>query len=64
MSQSIKKYQPTKHYFIAAPSFWPIIGSCGLFTTVLGLVQTLHEGVLGPYSVSYTHLTLPTIYSV
>lgn len=44
-----KKYQPVKYYFIADPSFWPIIGSCGLFFTVLGLVQILHGGYLGPY---------------
>lgn len=44
-----KKYTPVNYYFIAAPSFWPIIGSLGLFSTVLGLVQVLHEGAIGPY---------------
>lgn len=44
-----KKYQPVKYYFIADPSFWPIIGSCGLFCTVFGLVQILHGGAIGPY---------------
>jgi cytochrome c oxidase subunit 3 len=45
----VKKYHPVKYYFIADPSFWPIIGSIGLFCTVLGLVQVLHAGVVGPY---------------
>lgn len=49
MTTGTKKYQPVKYYFIAEPSFWPIIGSIGLFTTVFGLVQTLHHGALGPY---------------
>jgi cytochrome c oxidase subunit 3 len=44
-----KKYQPTDHYFIAEPSFWPIIGTSGLFLTVFGLVQVLHDGAVGPY---------------
>lgn len=49
MTPKPKKYNPTTHYFIADPSFWPIIGSSGLFCTVLGLVQILHEGAIGPY---------------
>lgn len=49
MSNPTKKYQPTKHYFIASPSFWPLVGSTGLFCTVLGLVQILHGGSIGPY---------------
>lgn len=44
-----KKYQPVNYYFIAEPSFWPIIGSCGLFTTVIGLVNTLHDSSIGPF---------------
>jgi len=46
---TIKKYNPVKYYFIADPSFWPIVGSTGLFTTLIGLVQTLHKGTFGPY---------------
>lgn len=49
MSSEIKKYHPVKYYFIADPSFWPIVGSVGLFLTVLGLVQILHGGWIGPY---------------
>lgn len=46
---TVKKYNPVNYYFIADPSYWPIIGSVGLFTTVIGLVQTLHKGAIGPY---------------
>jgi cytochrome c oxidase subunit 3 len=49
MKTESKKYKPVNYYYIAEPSFWPIIGSIGLFTTVLGLVQVLHEGSVGPY---------------
>jgi cytochrome c oxidase subunit 3 len=49
MSHPSKKYQPVKYYFIANPSFWPLIGSTGLFCTVLGLVQVLHHGAIGSY---------------
>ena len=49
MRQDMKKYQPVKYYFIADPSFWPIIGSIGLFCTVLGLVQILHHDATGPF---------------
>lgn len=46
---TIKKYNPVDYYFIADPSFWPIVGSVGLFTTVIGLVNTLHKSAFGPY---------------
>lgn len=49
MNSEVKKYKPTTHYFIAEPSFWPLIGSIGLFCTVFGLVQVLHQSVTGPY---------------
>lgn len=49
MSPELKTYRPVKYYFIADPSFWPLIGCCGLFFTVFGLVQILHQGVIGPY---------------
>lgn len=49
MTSSPKSYRPVKYYFIAEPSFWPIVGSIGLFTTLLGLVQVLHHGGFGPY---------------
>jgi cytochrome c oxidase subunit 3 len=49
MSNPTTKYNPIKDYFIADPSFWPIIGSIGLFCTVLGFVQILHGGGVGPY---------------
>jgi len=46
---SAKKYKPVDYYYIADPSFWPIIGSIGIFTMLFGLVQVLHSGVMGPY---------------
>lgn len=49
MNNPPKKYNPVNYYFIADPSFWPLVGSIGLFCTVLGLVQILHDGVWGPY---------------
>lgn len=49
MTTQPKKYNPVNYYFIADPSFWPIVGSCGLFCTVLGLVQVLHGSAIGPY---------------
>lgn len=48
-SYTTKRYNPTKQYFIADPSFWPILGSIGLFTMLIGLVQTLHDSDVGPY---------------
>jgi cytochrome c oxidase subunit 3 len=42
-------YKPVNYYYIADPSFWPIIGSIGMFTTLFGLVQTLHSSSIGPY---------------
>lgn len=60
MSTPTKKYQPVKYYFIASPSFWPLVGSTGLFCTVLGLVQILHEGAIGPYLMFMGFLILLT----
>ncbi|EKD71420.1 MAG: hypothetical protein ACD_46C00185G0004 [uncultured bacterium] len=48
-----KKYEPVKYYFVAEPSYWPIVGSIGVFSTVLGLVQVLHKGVIGPYLMAF-----------
>lgn len=49
MKHPIKKYEPVNYYFIADPSHWPIVGTLGLFFTVLGLVQILHGSFIGPY---------------
>lgn len=35
-------------YYLPDPSAYPIIGSIGLFTTLLGFVMILHEGSAGP----------------
>jgi cytochrome c oxidase subunit 3 len=61
MSNETKRYNPTKNYFIAEPSFWPIMGSVGLFCTVIGLVQTLHEGLFGPYLMGLGFIILLTV---
>lgn len=47
LSEQTKPYQPVDYYFIAQPSFWPIVGSFGFFFTVFGLVQVLHESSWG-----------------
>lgn len=49
MATPHQHYKPVKYYFIADPSFWPIIGSIGLFVSVIGLVQILHQGSVGPF---------------
>lgn len=50
---STKKYKPVDYYYVADPSFWPIIGSIGIFSLVFGLVQVLHGGILGPYIMAF-----------
>ena len=60
MKKETTHYNPTSHYHIAEPSFWPIIGSIGLFCTVLGLVQVLHQGAIGPYLMTAGILLLLT----
>lgn len=47
MQDQQSKYDPVKYYFIAAPSHWPIIGCLGLFFSVVGLVQILHDSAFG-----------------
>jgi cytochrome c oxidase subunit 3 len=49
MMPEMRKYHPVKYYFIADPSYWPLVGSFGLFFTVLGLVKILHGSAFGPY---------------
>lgn len=58
MSNQTKKIEPVKYYFIAEPSYWPLFGCIGVFVTVLGLVQFLHQGVLGPYMIAFGLATL------
>jgi len=36
-----------KHYYVPAQSHWPIVGSFGLFFTVLGIVNILHSHLYG-----------------
>lgn len=52
--------RPNVPYFIAAPSFWPLLGALGLFLSVLGFVQVLHEGLAGPWLMLAGSLCLVT----
>lgn len=36
--------QAQGHYYLPEPSYWPIIGSIGLFTTLAGFAHWLHGG--------------------
>ena len=44
-----KKTRQTKHYFLPAPSHWPLIGSLGLFCTVTGVINIIHDNFYGHY---------------
>lgn len=46
-----KLLQPTKSYFIASPSHWPILGSISLFLLLVGAINILHDNWYGPYLV-------------
>jgi cytochrome c oxidase subunit 3 len=37
----------SKSYYVPSHSYWPIIGSFGLFFTVLGIVNILHNHSYG-----------------
>lgn len=37
------------HYYLPEPSYWPIIGSIGLFVLFIGFANWLHKNVYGPY---------------
>lgn len=36
-------------YYIPAPSYWPIVGSIGLFCLMLGAANWLHGHAFGPW---------------
>ncbi|HSW70314.1 MAG TPA: cytochrome c oxidase subunit 3 [Gammaproteobacteria bacterium] len=38
-----------KRYFLPSPSKWPIIGSCGLFLILTGVINLLHQNWYGHY---------------
>jgi len=52
------KYQPVDYYLIADPSYWPLFGSIGIFCSVLGLVNILHDNTIGIYLAFIGVLTL------
>ncbi len=43
------KYHPTQRYFLPAPSKWPLIGSCGLFFLLIGIINLIHGHAYGHY---------------
>lgn len=49
MTTNTHKFKPVKYYFIADPSYWPIMGCLGFFFTVLGFIQFLHDVAVGPF---------------
>jgi len=49
MNNDAKKFKPIDYYYIADPSYWPLVGSVGLFMTVLGFVHILHSNAFGPF---------------
>lgn len=38
-----------KHYFLPAPSYWPILGSISLFLTLVGIINIVHDNWYGHY---------------
>ena len=36
--------QPEGSYYLPEPSYWPLVGSVGLFTTTAGIASWLHGG--------------------
>src|SRR3990167_7874511 len=44
-----KHLRTVKKYFLPKPSYWPIIGSTGLFCLVIGIINIIHENFYGHY---------------
>src|SRR5579872_1603380 len=38
-----------KKYFLPAPSKWPLMGSCGLFCILVGVINIIHQNWYGHY---------------
>lgn len=45
----MKKYSPTRHYYLPQPSRWPIIGAVGLFFLMIGIINLIHDNWFGHY---------------
>ncbi len=40
---------PTRRYFLPKPSYWPLLGSLGLFFSVIGIINIIHDQWYGHY---------------
>ncbi|HVY53459.1 MAG TPA: cytochrome c oxidase subunit 3 [Gammaproteobacteria bacterium] len=47
MKHTTHAYKPVDYYYVADPSYWPLFGSLGIFSTVLGIVNMLHNHKFG-----------------
>lgn len=47
--KEVKEYKPVDYYYIAQPSYWPMVGCFGLFATVVGFINMLHDNAFGVY---------------
>lgn len=43
----------TKNYFIPQPSRWPIMGTCGLFLMLVGIINIIHTNWYGNYFLAF-----------
>ena len=57
-------FQSTSEHQVASINFEPVSGICDYMDIVWGVKEALGRLEESDESVSYTHLTLPTIYSV
>jgi len=45
----MKKYHPVSYYFVPHSSYWPILGSLGLFLFLIGIINLIHHNWIGHY---------------
>lgn len=45
-----KRYvHPVTYYYLPQPSYWPLIGACGLFLLLIGIINIIHDNWFGHY---------------
>lgn len=49
------------HYYVPGPSHWPLVGSTGLTTFLVGFASTLHHDWFGPYLLALGLMILITM---